>query len=233
MADAVGLVADLWRYPVKSFAGERTRRAFVGPFGLHGDRRYAVIGPDGAPQSARRASALLGFGARFRDPETAEHVAVRVPDGRELDIDDSDVRAAACIALEEMVEVGRQPMGVFDAAVIHLITDASLRQIDAWLGEQVDPRRFRPNIVLELDDTEPFAEAAWVGRRLVVDDGPTLEIVSPTERCAVTTFDPDTVERDKRVLFHLATERENLFGVYARVVTSGWITVGARAHLEL
>jgi uncharacterized protein len=228
---AVGLVADLWRYPVKSFAGERTRRVFVGPFGLHGDRRYTVLGADGTPQSARRASALLGFDARFRDSETAAGVTVRTPDGREFDVLDSDLRAEVCIALENDVEFARQPMGVFDAAVIHIVTDASLRQIDSWLGEEVDPRRFRPNIVLELDAPEPFAEADWIGQRLTIDDGPTLEVVSPTERCAVTTFDPDTIARDKRVLFHLATERENLFGVYAQVVTSGWLTVGARVHL--
>jgi uncharacterized protein len=232
VSSAVGLVADLWRYPVKSFAGERTRRVFVGPFGLHGDRRFTVISSDGTPQSARRASALLGFGARFRDAETAEGVTVRTPDGRELDVLDSDLRAQVCIALEDDVELARQPMGVFDAAVIHVITDASLRQVDTWLGEEIDPRRFRPNIVLELDAPEPFAEADWVGRRLAIDDGPTLEVVSPTERCAVTTFDPDTVARDKRVLFHLATERENLFGVYAQVVTSGWLSVGARVHLD-
>jgi hypothetical protein len=27
-----------------------------------------------------------------------------------------------------------------------------------------------------------------------------LEVVSPTERCAITTFDPDTLERDSRVV---------------------------------
>ena len=42
-----------------------------------------------------------------------------------------------------------------------------------------------------------------------------LAVVSPTERCAVTTFDPDTLERDNRVLAGLARERENFFGVYA------------------
>ena len=54
-----------------------------------------------------------------------------------------------------------------------------------------------------------------------------LEVVSPTERCAITTFDPDTLERDNRVLAGLARERENLFGVYARVVRPGWAEVGA------
>jgi uncharacterized protein YcbX len=64
----VGLVADLWRYPVKSFGGERIRRIFVGPYGFHGDRRFAAVTPDGAVLTARRKSAMLGFRARFPDP---------------------------------------------------------------------------------------------------------------------------------------------------------------------
>ena len=51
-------------------------------------------------------------------------------------------------------------------------------------------------------------------------------MISPTERCAITTLDPDTLERDNRVLAGLARERENLFGVYARVVRAGWAEVG-------
>ena len=43
----------------------------------------------------------------------------------------------------------------------------------------------------------------------------------------MTTFDPDTLERDNRVLAGLARERENLFGVYARVCRAGWAEVGA------
>ena len=65
------------------------------------------------------------------------------------------------------------------------------------------------------------------------DGGPVIEVVSPTERCAVTTFDPDTLERDNRVLAGLARERENLFGVYARVRRPGWAEVGATVRRTL
>jgi uncharacterized protein len=49
----------------------------------------------------------------------------------------------------------------------------------------------------------------------------------------VTTFDPDTLERDPRVLKALATTRENLFGVYARVLKPGWIATGDRIRPAL
>ena len=92
----------------------------------------------------------------------------------------------------------------------------------------MDSRRFRANVVVELEEPEPFAEMGWMGALLELgEEGPVLEVVSPTERCAVTTFDPDTLERDNRILAGLARERENLFGVYARVRRPGWAEVGA------
>ena len=39
----VGVVSDLWRYPIKSFQGQRDRRAFLSPFGFLGDRRCVVV----------------------------------------------------------------------------------------------------------------------------------------------------------------------------------------------
>ncbi len=60
-----------------------------------------------------------------------------------------------------------------------------------------------------------------------------LEVISPAERCVITTFDPDTIARDNRVLAGLARTRDNLFGVYALVRRAGWVEVGATARLLL
>lgn len=221
----VGLVADLLRYPVKSFGGERLRRVFIGPYGIAGDRRLALIGEDGAVVSARRATALLSYGARFPDHEALSDVRVTTPDGREFAADDALLAGVLSGDIGREVRMAQGAVGVFDAAPIHIVTDASLRQMDRWVDDELDARRFRPNVVVELESVEPFAEAQWIGRRLrlgVVE----VEVVSPTERCVVTTVDPDTGERDRRVQTVLATERENLFGVYAAVAGPGWIHVG-------
>ncbi|HET6692414.1 MAG TPA: MOSC domain-containing protein [Miltoncostaeaceae bacterium] len=224
-----GIVSDVWRFPVKSFGGERVRRAFVGPFGLLGDRRHAVRDEDGTPLSARRAHALLGFAARYGDGEAAEDVSVTTPSGMELDPDDPGLARELSEVVGRPVGMIRSAVGVHDAAPIHLLSTSSLAAAGAWLGDdEVDVRRFRPNVVVELERSEAFAESGWIGALLELGDGgPVLEVVSPTERCAVTTFDPDTLERDNRVLAALARERENLFGVYARVRRPGWTEVGA------
>jgi uncharacterized protein YcbX len=224
-----GIVSDIWRFPVKSFGGERVRRAFIGPFGLIGDRRHAVQDEDGTPLSARRAHALLAFSARYADGEAAEAASVVTPSGFELAPGDPGLARELSDLVGRPVVVVRSPVGVHDAAPVHLVSTSSLAAVGDWIdGEEVDPRRFRANVVVELERPEPFAEMGWVGARLELgDDGPVLEVVSPTERCAVTTFDPDTLERDNRVLAGLARERENLFGVYARVRRPGWAEVGA------
>ena len=211
------------------------RRAFVGPFGLIGDRRHAVEDEDGTPLSARRVHGLLGFGARYADGEAAEGAGVTTPSGWELDPDDPALSRELAELVGRPVRVVRSAVGVHDAAPIHLVSTSSLAAVGDWLaGEEVDRRRFRANVVIELDDPEPFAEMGWVGAVLELGDGgPVIEVVSPTERCAVTTFDPDTLERDNRVLAGLARERENLFGVYAQVRRPGWAEVGAPVRRTL
>lgn len=228
----VGVVADLWRFPVKSFGGEQARRAFVGPFGILGDRRHAVIDASGQALTARRARALLGYRARSLDAVEGEDVRVTIPDGAELAWDDPALAASLRETLGQEVGLARSAVGVHDAAPVHLVTTASLAAAGGWLDGEIDRRRFRANLIVETEDDRPFAEADWVGAALELgEDGPVLQVVSPTERCAVTTFDPDTLERDPRVLAALTRERENLFGVYARVRRPGWLAVGAAVRL--
>lgn len=210
---------------MKSFGGERVRRAFLSPFGLLGDRRLAVVAEDGMPLSARRASRLLGFQAHCADGDAGEVVEVETPDGLILDAGDPMLAGVLRDHLDRDVRVLRAPVGFHDAAAVHLVTDASLMALEGLAGLPLDRRRFRANVVVELADPLPFAEAAWPGRELAL--GPALVgVLVPTERCAVTTFDPDTLARDPGVLAALARERDNLFGVYAQVMRPGWIRVG-------
>jgi uncharacterized protein len=91
-------IAELWRYPVKSMAGEQLTQAKVGPLGLPGDRRYALrdleTGKIISAKQPKLATALLGCSARYvEEPGDAEHdhgvVAVTVG-GREYNTDESE-----------------------------------------------------------------------------------------------------------------------------------------------
>jgi hypothetical protein len=232
LSASVGIVADLWRFPVKSFGGERLRRAFLGPFGLLGDRRYAVVdAATGEPLTARRLSCLLGFRARSLEPERGEAIAVETPDGRLLPAEDPDLARALAAAVGRAVGLARHPAGFHDAAPLHLVAQSSLAALGDRLGEELDPRRFRANLIVENEDGRPFPEPDWLGRRLAVGPSAVVEPLVPTERCAVTTWEPDTLERDTRVLATIARERDNLVGIYARVLAPGWIAVGDAIHV--
>jgi hypothetical protein len=208
---------------VKSFGGERLRRVFVGPFGVIGDRRYAVMDENG-PMTARRNHALLGFRARYENEEAAEGAIVRSPSGQLATPDAPALAQELEDELGHPVVVDAQTVGFFDAAPLHILSEASLRVLAEHAGhDELDRRRFRANVMVDIGD-QPFGEDAWIGRRLALG-GAQIEVVVNTERCAVTTFDPDTLERRTEVLAALARERENLFGVYARVLRPGWVAV--------
>lgn len=71
----VGTVESLWRYPVKSMAGEELAEAFVGFSGVYGDRCYAFrdsAARAGFPYlNANAQQRMLLYRPRFRHPERA------------------------------------------------------------------------------------------------------------------------------------------------------------------
>jgi uncharacterized protein YcbX len=180
--------------------------------------------------TARRSPRLLAYTARFDDPERGEGVTVETPGGELLPWGDPALvpditRELGREAVDEVALV-RSPMAIHDAAPVHVVTEASIGQMSEWLETDVDRRRFRANVVVETHDAQPFTEAAWPGHRIRFGDDAEIDVVIGTERCAVTTWDPDTIERDTRVLAAIANERENFFGVYCRVSRPGWVAVG-------
>lgn len=226
----VGLVSDLWRYPVASMGGERLRRAFLGPLGVLGDRRVMVVDPaDDSAVIALRNPPLVAYRAWCDDAEGGERVMVETPRGDVLAWDDpllaDAVRADVEREERDPVELRRAPAGAHADQPVALLAEATIRQVSDWAGEDVDRRRFRPNVVVEADD-DPFPEDSWMGRRLAIGEGAQIEVVAPTRRSGVLSRDPETAERDTRAHAALARERRNYAGACCRVVRPGWVAVG-------
>jgi len=92
----VGVVRELWRYPVKSMAGERLQRCDAeSGSGIPGDRSWAVRDDvAGEIRGAKRLPALLGCSARtLREPRGAEvpPVAITLDDDEAVTSDDPQV----------------------------------------------------------------------------------------------------------------------------------------------
>lgn len=93
-------------------------------------------------------------------------------------------------------------------------TTASLADLSARVGEQLDERRFRPNIIVDHD--VPFAEDDWAALKIGTH---AFRLPKPCARCIMITQDPDTGDRNPRVLAELAAYRKEgrkvLFGMNA------------------
>jgi uncharacterized protein YcbX len=224
----LGRVLALWRYPVKSMAGESLEQVEVSWHGLAGDRRWAFV-RDGQTRSGfpwmtiRERSDMCAFRPSFTDPARPDDSAtvVRTPSGAELDVTDP--------ALAAELGHGSQPIkqnrGVFDSAPLSLVTAATLRALGGEVGLELDPRRFRPNLVVDTSGDEPFAEDGWVGHTLRVG-AMTMRVDRRDERCVIVNVDPETAERDPRVLKAIAGNRDACLGVYGSTVAPGPVAVG-------
>lgn len=219
-------VVGLWRYPVKGMAAEALEAADVGWHGLAGDRRWAFVRP-GLERSnfpwltIRERSDLGRFVASFAEADRPEVsvTRVRTPEGDEHDVTDPALAAG----LGAGVRVIRVNRGTFDAAPLTVISRATIAALEERVGSALDPRRFRPNLLV--DGVDAFAEEAWVGATLTVGEA-AMRVDRRDQRCVVTTVDPVTSERDPAVLRTIAQERDACLGVYGTTVTPGRVRVG-------
>jgi uncharacterized protein YcbX len=92
-------------------------------------------------------------------------------------------------------------------------------------GRPIDPLRFRAN--LYIDGVAPWVEFGWLDKQLRV--GPAeLTVFARTQRCEATNVDPATGARDMAIPAWLTRSvGHSDFGIYAKVVTGGELTVGA------
>ena len=202
-------VAALWRYPIKSLAGEGLTSARLTHDGVDGDRRVVVCGPEGV-RTSRRQFQLLGLHGTL-DPDRgplidghpwASAEAVRL------------VRAAA--GDDAWLEAVDGPDG-FDVLPLLVATDGAV----AAFGRDV--RRLRPNILI--GGVRDMDEVTWPGAELRIGDV-VIRIDSRRARCPMTTVDPDSLDRDPAVLKDIGRRFGGRLALNADVVRPGTIRVG-------
>ena len=159
-----GSVAALWRYPVKSLVGEQLSAAEVDERGLRGDRLWALRDPDGKLGSGksssrfRRMDGLLELRATY----DGEVPVVRFPDGRVVRGDEGGTDDALSSYVGRPVSLAREgEVPHHDDGPIHLVTTASLRWAAGVHGRPVDPRRLRPNLLLDTEGDGLLSRTGW------------------------------------------------------------------------
>lgn len=224
----VGRVVGLWRYPVKSMAGNAIPEVDVSWHGFAGDRRWAFV-REGVVRSGfpwltlRERGDLNHYHPSFVDPAQPDKSAtvVRTPSGAVYDVADP---ALAAELFTSAVRVIKQDRGIFDTFPLSLITTQTIDRLSEWVGSKLEVERFRPNILVEALDGMPFREDAWVGSVLRIG-GMRMRVDKRDGRCAVITIDPLTSERNPEILRAVARDRQGCLGVYGTTVEPGRIAV--------
>jgi uncharacterized protein len=224
----VARVVQLWRYPVKSMAGEPLECVDVSWNGLAGDRRWAFVRPgqerSGFPWlTIRDRAEMWQYRPWFTEPgrPDASATKVRTPSGAEFDV----VDARLADELGAGLRVIRQNRGIFDTMPLSLTSTQSVSGLSALVGAELSALRFRPNLVVEALDSACFPEDAWVGSVLRIG-GLRMRVDKRDQRCVMVNVDPLTSASNPGVLRAVAGERGACFGVYGTTVEPGRVAVG-------
>lgn len=212
-------------------AGDRLDDGELDWQGLEGDRQYSFYRKGDTSRfpwvSARDFPELVTFKAVYVQPAAARRslVEVRTPSGAVFELKDPallDIVATGVGADVGLLQVGR---GTYDSMPMSIATTAGHASLDKVHGHGLDPRRFRSNILIESD----FLPTAWLSKRLRFGegvDGSEVLVTNGIPRCVMITIDPDTGERDSKIMRTVAQEFSNIFGVYATPSRTGRIRAG-------
>jgi uncharacterized protein len=249
-------VARLNIAAVRSLGLESREEILLGPNGVAEDRRFYLIDDGDRLVDQLTAGEMVQI-ASWTDPD-ATVLRLTFPDGR---VFEGDVRLGGAIetpihgrtatghivdgpwAAPLSAHIGRSVRvvrcdrigGTRSAHPATLVTDGSLDALGAVLGVgAVDARRFR--MLVEFDGGGPHEEDTWVGRRIGLGET-VLQISAPVPRCAMTTHDPGTGQRDFDTLRAIKEYRgqvngkDIMFGVWGEVETPGVIRLGDEVQI--
>jgi MOSC domain-containing protein len=238
--------------------GEELNAADITAAGLLGDRRFAVIDPAtgkvAGAKNPRKWPGFFYFRAAYTEPPRAGSglpaVRVSMPDGTSATTDEADLPKLLSGALgrevilsaalpsataEEYVIADDEvasfdlPTGTFfDAAVVHLVTTATLDRLRSLYPEgRFEPRRFRPNIIVATGaEASGFVENDWVGREIAIGGQVRLRVTMATGRCVMTTLPQGDLPKDSGILRTAAQHNNAQVGVYAEVISGGSVRRG-------
>jgi uncharacterized protein YcbX len=250
----VGKIESLWRFPIKSFQGEKLTQLEVGKQGFIGDRAYALIDKETAKvvsaKNVRLFPNLLYCKAAYQeDPSTGKGippVQITLADGTTFSSDTQDVNSILSAYFRRDVTLARVDTNekhdsFMDAFPISVITTSTLENLSRLSPEtNFDVRRFRMNAIIKTPQ-EGFVENLWIGSALTIGESIRFLITKADARCIMTTLAQDELPKDSNVLRSLfkhnavdidGSGMEPCAGVYADVYGEGLVSVNDDVSLE-
>jgi uncharacterized protein YcbX len=239
----IGRVREVWRYPVGSLGGEALTAISVSPEGIEGDRRFALFDPEtglaAAPEKETRWRPALFITAS--QPATGLPV-LRFADGAEHALDDGALPDRLAEHFGFPVAIGLMGSGDYRFPVVsnrykpaplHLVTTASVSALADVSGlSPIDPRRFRPSVLIETEDDPGFMENDWVGHTVRIGEAE-IHVTEASRRCGMTLVAQPGLAEEPDVLRGIMRHNKRNLGVYATPTEGVTISVGDAVYAEI
>jgi len=243
----VGKVIELWRYPVSSVGGEQIGALEASPDGVPRERDFGIVdaqtGAVADPGREERWRAALTVRARINGDGETE---LCTPASAWMSAMNLNLRSALAdhfgfpVEIRPYADRHSAPAGYdgpfagnrYQPSALHMLTTASITELKRLHPDgNPDRRRFRPNMVVEMDAMEgSFPETEWLGRALRVGDL-TMQVTDPTRRCGLTVLGQDDLPYDPEILRQLVRKNDRNIGVYCQPDRIGVIKAGDAVHL--
>jgi len=205
--------------------------------GFEEDRRYAFVQSDSHSAfpwlTARELPELLRWQTSVEKAGTPEvTVTVTTAAGERWPVSSDELRRTIETRSGKSVFLLRDHRGSFDVSAVSLISLQTVARIAKETGTPENPWRFRPNLLVDLQDGGAFDELKWVGRVLRLGETARIAVTEVDERCVMITLDPATGESSPGVLKCVVQQHNKCAGVYATVLTPGEVRAGGSIKLE-
>jgi MOSC domain-containing protein len=233
----VGVIRAAARYPVKSMRGEACASLPLTLQGFEEDRRFAFVQAESRSAfpwlTAREMPELLRWQTSVEKPGTPDvAVSVTTPAGEQWPVASSELRQAVEKRFGKAIFLLRDYRGSFDVSNVSLISEQTVQRIAEESRTEMNPWRFRPNLLVNLAGGAAFDELKWVGRVLRVGDKARVAVIKEDERCMMITLNPATSESAPQILKCVVQQHNKCAGVYAAVITPGEVRTGDSIYLE-
>ena len=212
-------------------SGEPLARAYLAQFGLDRDRLYAFESPNAPPGMLRLTAHDRRQMLQYHPHVQADgEVQVLTPEGEQYPVESAALLShlQTHAADQGSLSLVRSPTPQTDVRPLSLLSPATISALSSEFGMTLDERRFRTNLLLDLG-SQPFAEDALAGQQLRIGSEAKLHLRERIPRCRFITYDPDSpleTEPLFSLMKFLDRQHQGRVGVYASVITPGWIQAG-------
>lgn len=194
--------------------------------------RYGAVflnrGAMALPPNLSEAEAMPPGATPLYADTAATKVDVHAPAGDVWPVDDPALarHLADAASGDGEVTLLRSDRAFTDCRPLSLISAQTVRHLGREVNAALDPRRFRPNVYVDLTDGQGYDEDQWVGRRLRLGATAEVIVLGKDPRCKMITLDPETARAMPDLMRCVSEQHGGTAGVYAAVITEGTVSIG-------